>query len=69
MMNKLTKLDWAAIVLLIIGGLNWGLVGLIGFDLVIALLGSSSLAVNLVYLLVGVAAVYMLVVVKKFARK
>ncbi len=69
MVNKLTKLDWAALALLVIGGLNWGLVGLIGYDVVIALLGSWPLAVNIVYLLVGVAAVYLLVIVRKFARK
>jgi uncharacterized membrane protein YuzA (DUF378 family) len=52
-------IDTIAAILLVIGGLNWGLVGLFEFDLVAALFGSSSSALSrLVYLLVGVAAVY-----------
>lgn len=52
------KIDVLAAVLLIVGGLNWGLVGLFRFDLVAALLGSVPLAQNAVYVLVGLAAVY-----------
>jgi uncharacterized protein len=52
------KLDVAAAVLLVIGGLNWGVVALTGSDLVGALLGSLSPASRAVYLLVGLAALY-----------
>jgi uncharacterized membrane protein YuzA (DUF378 family) len=52
------KLDVLAAVLLVVGGLNWGVVGLTGSDLVGALLGSLSLASRSVYLLVGLAALY-----------
>ena len=45
------------LVLLIVGGLNWGLVGLLGFDLVAALFGEMSLLSRVVYALVGVSAV------------
>lgn len=51
-------LDVTAAVLLVIGGLNWGLVGLFGFDLVAAALGEMSAASRLVYALVGLAAGY-----------
>lgn len=44
--------------LVIIGALNWGLVGLLNFNLVTVLLGSISGAEKLVYILVGVSAVY-----------
>lgn len=44
--------------LLIIGGLNWGLVGFFGFDLVGALLGDTTVASRAVYGLGGLAAVY-----------
>ena len=47
-----------ALVLLIIGGLNWGLVGLSHFDLVAALFGLDTLLTNLVYILVGLSALY-----------
>jgi uncharacterized membrane protein YuzA (DUF378 family) len=55
-------LNYIALLLLIIGGLNWGLLGLFGFDLVAALFGGqvgprSGLS-NLVYILVGLAALY-----------
>lgn len=45
-----------ALALLIIGGLNWGLVGLFGFDLVAFLLGKMTLLSRIVYVLVGIAA-------------
>jgi len=51
-------IDIAAAILLVIGGLNWGLVGLFGFDLVAALLGSASGASRAIYSLVGLAAIY-----------
>lgn len=50
--------DMLATVLLVVGGLNWGLVGALDFDLVAALLGEMSLAARAVYVLVGVAALY-----------
>ena len=50
--------DILAAVLLVVGGLNWGLVGLADFDLVGALFGPMSPASRLVYAVVGLAAVY-----------
>jgi uncharacterized membrane protein YuzA (DUF378 family) len=44
--------------LVIIGALNWGLVGLFSFNLVEAVLGTSAELVRLVYVLVGASAVY-----------
>jgi len=51
-------LDILAAILLVVGGLNWGLVGLFNFDLVAALLGAGSLLAKAVYTLVGLAAGY-----------
>lgn len=45
------------ILLLVVGGLNWGLVGLLDFDLVAILFGDMSLISRVVYSLVGVSAV------------
>lgn len=45
-------------ILLIVGGLNWGLVGLFGFDLVASIFGEMSLISRLVYTLVGASAIY-----------
>jgi uncharacterized membrane protein YuzA (DUF378 family) len=44
--------------LLVIGGLNWGLAGLFNFDLVAIILGNMSLPSTLVYIVVGLSAIY-----------
>ena len=59
------KLDTLALVLTIVGGLNWGLVGLFRFDLVAAVFGGmefgeSNLASRIIYAAVGLSAVYLL---------
>jgi uncharacterized protein len=51
-------LDMVTAVLLVVGGLNWGLVGAAGFDLVAFLFGEMSLLSRLVYVLVGLSAVF-----------
>ena len=48
-------------VLLIVGGLNWGLVGLANFDLVATLFGDMSPLSRVVYVLVGLSAIYQIV--------
>ncbi len=53
-MKSIHMLAW---ILLIVGGLNWGLVGLFNFNLVAALLGEGSALSRIVYSLVGLAAV------------
>ena len=47
-----------SIILVIVGGLNWGLVGLFNFDLVAAIFGAMSSLSKIIYVLVGLAAVY-----------
>ena len=59
------QIDIIATLLLIIGGLNWGLVGLANFDLVAAItgagnFGSKNVLGAIIYTLVGLAAVYKL---------
>lgn len=49
-----------AYALVIIGGLNWGLVGLLDYDLVAALFGAASGVSRVVYSLVGLSALWML---------
>jgi uncharacterized membrane protein YuzA (DUF378 family) len=53
------SLNVVATILLIVGGLNWGLWGMFQFDLVAALFGGNSAGLSrIVYSLVGIAAVY-----------
>lgn len=51
-MNAIQK---TALVLTVIGAINWGLVGLFNFDLVATILGNMSVASRVVYTLVGIA--------------
>ena len=57
----MTAINKIALLLLIVGGLNWGLVGLFDFDLVAAIFGEMSLLSRIVYTLVGAAALVQLV--------
>lgn len=68
-MQKLSTLDWIVLVLVIVGGLNWGLVGLFGFDLVATLFGSMSMISKIVYALVGLAAIYLAILSTKLAKQ
>jgi uncharacterized membrane protein YuzA (DUF378 family) len=52
--------DWLALILVVVGGLNWGLVGLFNFDLVAAIFGAGSTLSRIVYILVALAALYMI---------
>jgi uncharacterized membrane protein YuzA (DUF378 family) len=61
--------DIVAAVLLVVGGLNWGLVGFLNFDLVAAILGSGSSLARVVYGLVGIAALYQIVTIRAIQRR
>jgi uncharacterized protein len=58
-MPEMNALEWVAFVLVIVGALNWGLVGFFNFDLVATIFGAMSMISRIVYGLVGVAALYM----------
>ncbi|ARQ13026.1 hypothetical protein NXC12_PC00388 (plasmid) [Rhizobium etli] len=47
--------------LLVVGGVNWGLVGLFGFDLVAAIFGAGSALARIVYILVGLSAAWQVI--------
>ncbi|MDR7268634.1 uncharacterized membrane protein YuzA (DUF378 family) [Pelomonas saccharophila] len=57
-----------ALVLLIIGGLNWALVGLFNLDFVAALFGRMTLLSRAVYVLVGIAALFALTLLPRLGR-
>lgn len=68
-MKNLNAVDLLALVLVVVGGLNWGLVGLFNFDLVAMLFGDMSALSRIVYGLVGLSAVYVLASLGKLGRK
>jgi len=57
-----------AIILVIIGGLNWGLVGLFNFDLVAAIFGSMNVVSRIIYTLVGLSAIYLAVIFNSLVK-
>jgi uncharacterized protein len=61
-------IDVLAAVLVVVGAINWGLVGVAGFDLVAALFGASLLS-SAVYTLVGAAGVFQAIQWKAIQRR
>jgi uncharacterized membrane protein YuzA (DUF378 family) len=66
--NEMKTLDIIVAVLLVVGGLNWGLVGLFDFNLVATLFGTSLVA-TIVYVLVGLSALYQVLSLKGIQRR
>lgn len=57
-MLKLNKGGWMALIVLMVGGLNWGLIGLFDFNLVAAIFGDMTRLSRIIYSLVGLATLY-----------
>ncbi|HEX5797718.1 MAG TPA: DUF378 domain-containing protein [Candidatus Saccharimonadales bacterium] len=57
---KLNPIEKVAYILLVIGGINWGLVGWVDYNLVDEIFGVGSTASRVIYAVVGVAAVYVI---------
>lgn len=62
-------LNWIALILLIIGGLNWLLVGLLRFDAFFLITGPMTATTRTIYILVGIAAIYIAVISPKLMKK
>jgi uncharacterized membrane protein YuzA (DUF378 family) len=70
MNNSLSKsINLIMYALLLIGALNWGLVGTFGFDLVASALGKMSVLSRLVYITIGLAAFYELLSLPEIFRR
>lgn len=66
--SVMNAIDWLAMALLIIGGLNWGMVGLFDFDLVATLFGEGSAISRAIYALVGLSALYSIYTATKMSQ-
>ncbi len=62
-------LDVIAAILLVIGGLNWGLVGVADFNLVTYVLGSMDVLARIVFVIVGLAALYQIIQWKAIQKR
>lgn len=49
---------WVAVILIIVGALNWGLVGAFNFNLVTTLFGDTTMITRVIYMLIGLAGLY-----------
>jgi uncharacterized membrane protein YuzA (DUF378 family) len=67
MNSRFNYADYTALILLIIGGLNWGLVGVFDFDLVALIFGSMTIISRMIYVLVGLSSLYMIYTLYKMA--
>ena len=68
-MAEMGTVDWISWALLTIGGLNWGLVGALNFNLVATLFGAGSMVGRIIYVLVGLSALWSLVHMVRHASK
>jgi len=68
-MGKLKGLDWLALILVIIGGLSWGVAGLFKIIPICSIFGEMSAVSRVIYILVGLAAIWMVGISGKLARK
>lgn len=66
---KLSWFDWIVMVLVIIGGLNWGLVGFFGYNLVSNIFGDASVVSRIIYALVGLSAIYLAIISPKLGKE
>lgn len=72
---RLSALDWVCFALLIIGAINWGLVGLLEFNAVAALLepvfqpSAAELVARAIYVLVGLAGLYFFYPLYRISRR
>jgi len=67
-MRKLNTLDWITLILMLIGAINWGLVGIFNFDLVGGIFGSMSALARIIYTLVGLSGIYWLFMAGKIKK-
>lgn len=67
-MKKFCLIDWIALILVIIGGLNWGLIGLFNFNLVGLIFGEMTILSRIIYIVVGLASLYTIYFFAKKAK-
>ena len=67
--DEMKNLDVVVALLLVVGGLNWGLVGFMNFDLVATIFGNGAWLSRLVYVLVGLSAIYQAMQWKAIQRR
>jgi uncharacterized protein len=60
--------EWIATLLLVVGGINWGMIGLFNFDMVAFLFGQQSILSRIIYVVIGIGALYWLYITAKVSE-
>lgn len=64
----MNMIDWVAFLLVVVGGINWGLIGFFSFNLVDTIFAFAPIVARVVYCVVGVAALYTLYMASKMKK-
>ena len=66
---RIRPIDWISLTLVIVGAINWGLIGFFQYDLVAAIFGGmQGMISRIIYVLVGAAGIYCLTMYGRFSR-
>jgi uncharacterized membrane protein YuzA (DUF378 family) len=68
MKNYFNVLDWICWILVIIGALNWGLIGFFSFNLIALIFGDMTVISRIIYAIIGLAAIYLIVLRIRMAK-
>lgn len=68
-MERLNVLDWISLILVIIGALAWGSIGLFNYNFVAAIFGVATTITRVIYILVGLAGLYLIFVAPSWTRQ
>ena len=68
MTTTLNIVDWIAIILVFVGALNWGSIGVFDFNFVAALFGLMTTLTRIIYILVGLAGIYLIFAAPSWVR-
>lgn len=67
--EKLNVFDWIALILVIVGALNWASVGLFDYDFVATVFGAMTSVTRTIYVLVGLSGLYLAFVSPALCRR
>ena len=56
----MSALGWVAFILVVVGAINWGLVGAFGMNIVDAIFGMGTIIARVIYVLVGLSGLYLI---------
>jgi hypothetical protein len=68
-MRALSIIDWIVILLVFLGGINWGLVGVLNFNLIEFIFSQAPIIARIIYILVALAAIYLLFISLTLVKK